>query len=123
MKRVLLIEDDPFLIDIYGSKFKEEDFEVQIISDGAAGLESIKEKNPDIILLDLVLPHNQGWEILKIIREDESLKAVPVVIFSNLSQKADIEKGIALGATRYLVKAQYTPTEVVAEVNKILNKK
>jgi DNA-binding response OmpR family regulator len=121
MKTVLLIEDDPFLIDIYGSKFKESGFNVEIISDGSVKLENIKSIKPDIILLDLVLPHHQGWEVLKTIREDESLKSVPVVIFSNLSQKADVEKGMALGATRYLVKAQYTPSEVVAEVNKILN--
>ncbi|MDP2663847.1 MAG: response regulator, partial [bacterium] len=99
---------------------KEAGFLVELAGDGEISLERIKEKKPDLMLLDLVLPHIDGWEVLKRIRADEALRAVPVVIFSNLSQKSDIDKGISLGATKYLIKAQYTPSEVVEEIKKIL---
>ena len=120
MKTILLVEDDPFLIDIYSSKLKEGGFEVDLAGNGEISMERIKEKRPDLILLDLVLPHVDGWEVLKTIRADAKLSAVPVVIFSNLGQKSDIDKGMELGATKYLIKAQYTPSEVVEEIKKIL---
>jgi len=80
----------------------------------------IKRRDTDLLLLDIVLPSLNGWEILRKIKEDEVLKNIKVVILSNLGEKDEIEKGIKLGATRYLVKAHYTPSEVVEEVKKIL---
>jgi DNA-binding response OmpR family regulator len=121
MKTILLVEDDPFLVDIYTEKFKMAGFNVETVGDGEKTLDNIKEKNPDIIVLDLVLPHMDGWEILKKIKEEESLKRIPVIIFSNLGQKSDIEKSLSMGAEKYLIKSQYTPSEVTAEIKKILN--
>jgi len=120
MKTILLIEDDPFLVDIYSDKFKNAGFAVEIAEDGEATLNKIREKKPDLVILDLVLPHIDGWEILRQIKEDSSLNQIPVIVFSNLSQKSDIEKSQALGATKYLIKSQYTPSEVLEEVKKIL---
>jgi DNA-binding response OmpR family regulator len=119
-KTILLIEDDPFLVDIYSSKLKGAGFCVELAGDGAVTTDFIKTKNPDLILLDLVLPNMDGWQVLERIRADADLKTVPVVIFSNLSQTSDLDKGKALGATKYLIKSQYTPSEVVEEIKKIV---
>lgn len=120
MKTILLIEDDPFLIDLYTTKFKEVGFEVEVAADGEKGLKKMREKKPDLILLDIVLPAINGWEILGEIKKDENLRDLKVIILSNLTQKEEVEKGLKLGAIKYLIKAHYTPTEVVEEVKKIL---
>ena len=122
MKTILLVEDDPFLVDIYSTKLKEAGFSVQIAIDGKEVLKKIKGNIPDLLLLDIVLPNFNGWEILRKIERDDELKTLKVVILSNLGEKQEIEKGLRLGAARYLVKAHYTPSEVVEEVKKILNK-
>lgn len=146
MKTILLVEDDPFLIDIYTTKLKEAGFSVKVAKDGEEAIRKIKEHNPrtgvsdlqetfasratalkgkrniwpDLILLDIVLPQIEGWEILKEIRENLNLKDLKIVILSNLGQKEEIEKGLKLGATEYLIKAHYTPSEVVEKIKKIL---
>jgi len=120
MKTILLIEDDPFLIEIYTTKLKEAGFSVVVATDGKEGLKKIKEKIPDLLLLDIVLPSLNGWEILREIKKNDKLNNVKIVILSNLSQKDEIEKGLKLGAAKYLIKAHYTPSEVVEEIKKIL---
>jgi len=122
MKTILLVEDDPFLIDIYKSKLKEVGFEIETAEDGEKALRKTKEKKPDLMLLDIVLPKIDGWEILKKIRSDPGLKDLKVIVLSNLGQKEEVEKGMALGATKYLIKAHFTPSEVVEEVKKLLKK-
>lgn len=120
MKKILLVEDDPFLIDIYGTKFKESGFELEIVSDGSEVISKAKEMKPDVVVLDIVLPQMDGWEVLKGLREEESLKDLKIIILSNLGQKEEVEKGIAMGAISYLIKAHYTPSEVVEEIKKII---
>ena len=122
MKSILLVEDDPFLVDIYGTKLKEAGFSVQVAIDGKDVLKKVKKDMPDLLLLDIVLPNFNGWEILRKIERDDKLKTLKVVILSNLGEKEEIEKGLKLGAARYLVKTHYTPSEVIEEVKKILNK-
>jgi len=118
--KILLVEDDPFLIEIYSSKLKKAGFSVEIVSDGSMVLEKVKEIIPDLILLDVVLPNMDGWEILRAIKNNNLLKKTKVIILSNLSEKEDVEKGFKLGATKYLVKSHYTPSEVVEEIKKII---
>ena len=125
MKQILLVEDDPFLIDIYTTKFKEEGFSVEVANDGEEGLRKLREgegneEKFDLLVLDIVLPHVDGWEILKEIKASEKLKNLKIVILSNLGQKGEVEKGVKLGATKYLIKAHYTPSEVVAEIKQLL---
>ena len=120
MKKVLLVEDDPFLVDIYSTKFKEAGFDVSVAEDGAECLKKVAEETPDLLLLDVVLPNFNGWEILRKIKKDNKFKSIKVVVLSNLGEKEEVEKGMKLGATKYLVKAHYTPSEVVEEVKKIL---
>lgn len=119
MKKILLIEDDAFLVDIYTTKLKEAGFEVLVAFDGEEGFKKAKDEKPDLVLLDLVLPGMDGWEFLKKAKS-ENLGNVKVVVLSNLGQKEEVEKGMELGAVKYLVKAHYAPSEVVEEVKKIL---
>ncbi|MEI6627504.1 MAG: response regulator [bacterium] len=118
--KVLIVEDDVFLADLYKTKFALEGFEVLVAYDGEKGLESIKKNSPDIILLDLILPKIGGFAILETIKADNKLKSIPVILLTNLSQKADIEKGLQMGASDYLIKAHFMPSEVVAKIKKIV---
>lgn len=120
MKNILLVEDDPFLIDIYTTKLKEAGFSVEVAESGELVFKKIKEKIPDLLILDIVLPQIDGWEVLKKIREDLELKNLKVIILSNLGQKEDIEKASKLGVTKYLVKAHYTPSEILKEIKAVL---
>jgi len=119
MKKILLVEDDPFLIEIYTTKLKEAGYDVDTAEDGDTAIRKIKEGSMELVLLDIVLPNFNGWEILRKIGSDR--KDIKVVILSNLGEKAEVEKGMKLGATKYLVKAHYTPSEVIKEIKKILN--
>jgi len=124
MKKILLVEDDPFLIDIYQKKLEDSGFKVEVANDGEKALEILKEKNFDLMLLDIVLPRIDGWKILeeigKMKKEKKELEKMKIVIWSNLGEKEDVKKGLSLGATSYLIKANFTPTEVVREVEKLL---
>jgi len=124
MKQILLVEDDPFLIDIYTTKFKEEGFSVEVANDGEEGLRKLgNEEKFDLLILDIVLPHVDGWEILKKIKSTPHQYGgggLKIVILSNLGQKGEVEKGLKLGATKYLIKAHYTPSEVVEEIKEVL---
>jgi len=120
VKTILLIEDDPFLIDIYTTKLKESGFKVEVATNGEEGIIKAQETKPNLIVLDIVLPQIDGWEILKEIKANPNLKKIPVVILSNLGQKSEVEKGIKLGAVKYLIKAHFTPSEVIEEIKKVL---
>lgn len=116
MKKILLIEDDPLLIDIYSTKLKQSGFEVRVVESGEKALAVIEEQKPDLVLLDIVLPHIDGWDILQNLRASEKLKGIQIVILSNLGQKEEVAKGLRMGAAKYLIKAHYTPSEIVQEI-------
>ncbi|MDO8424536.1 MAG: response regulator [bacterium] len=124
MKNILLVEDDPFLIDIYSTKLKESGFEVEVASDGEKALVRAADKKFDLVILDIVLPQMDGWEILERLKEQNAKLKIPsetkIIILSNLGQKSEVEKGLKLGATKYLIKAHYTPSEVVEEIKKVI---
>ena len=119
-KKILLVEDDPFLIDIYVSRLKDSAFSVEVAENGEDGLRKVKEQNPDLLVLDLVLPKLDGWEVLEEIRRDAKFDNLKVIILSNLSRKEEIERGMQLGASKFLIKAHYTPTEIIEEIKKVL---
>lgn len=121
-KTILLIEDDPFLIDIYSQKFKKSGLNIRVAETASKAFQILEEEIPDVILLDIVLPQMDGWGILKKIRSNKAWDGCKVVIFSNLGQKEEVEKGLGLGANGYLIKSQHTPLETVKEVEKILDK-
>ena len=119
-KNILLVEDDKFLSEMYVNKLASSDFEVELASDGREAMAKAKEVKPDLILLDIVLPKMDGFEVLQELKQDDSLRGVPVIVLTNLGQKEEVEKGLKLGATDYIIKAHFTPTEVVAKVRKVL---
>jgi len=124
VRSILLVEDDPFLIDIYTTKLKEGGFSVEVADDGEIALKKLNEKSPELLLLDIVLPQVDGWEILEEIKSQrekgKNFQNLKIVVLSNLGQKEEVEKGSTLGIDKYLIKAHYTPSEVVEEIKKIL---
>lgn len=119
-KKILIVEDDDFLLKMYVTKFDLEGYEVFSAGTGAEGLKQAKKDNPSLILLDLNLPEMSGFEVLEKIKEDEDLKNIPIIILTNYSQKEDIDKCLELGADDYLIKAHFVPSEVISKVKKIL---
>ncbi len=120
MQNILLVEDDPFLIDIYTTKLEESGFSVEVANDGEVALRKARENKPDLVILDIVLPQIDGWEILRRIKSEPEFKNLKVIILSNLGQKEEVEKGIKLGAAKYLIKAHYTPSQVIKEIKKTI---
>ena len=120
MEKILLIEDDKFLRELIIQKLGKEGYEVIEASEGEAGLAKMKEEKPDLVLLDLILPGIDGFEVLSRIKKDSDLEQTPVIILSNLGQRDDMEKGIALGARDYLIKAHFTPGEIVEKIRATL---
>jgi|SRR3989344_362011 len=118
---VLVVDDDEFLIDMYTVKFQEQGFNIQIAFGGEEALQKIKDGfAPEVILLDIIMPNMDGFEFLKRAKDEKLLGKAKIIILSNLGQKEDIEKGMRLGASDYIVKAYLTPSEVVKKVNTLL---
>ena len=120
--KILLVEDDPFLLSMYATKFEMENFVVATADDGAKGLHLAKSEEPDIILLDILLPKMNGFEVLEKLKADKDLGKIPVILLTNLNQRDEIEKGLAMGADDYLIKAHFIPSEVVDKIKKTIAK-
>lgn len=118
---VLIVEDDVFLSDLYKTKLELAGYKIFAAYDGEKGLEMAKKNKPSIILLDLVIPKLTGFQVLEGIKADASIKDVPVIILTNLSQKDDVDKGLAMGANDYLIKAHFMPSEVVEKIKKLIS--
>lgn len=118
---VLLVEDDAFLANIYKTKFEMDGFKVSVADNGEAGLSDVKKKNPDIVLLDILLPKMDGFQVLQKLKADTETADIPVILLTNLGQKDDVEKGLELGAADYLIKAHVKPSETVDKVKKVLH--
>jgi len=119
-KKILIIEDDKFLAQLLAKKLNQEKFQSLITPTGEEGLKKTEEENFDLIILDLLLPEMDGFEVLKKIKENEKTKKIPILILSNLGQKEEIKRGLELGATDFLVKANFTPNEIIEKVKVIL---
>ena len=120
--KVLIIEDEEMLVNMYISKFEKEGYQAEKASNGRIGLEQAKKIKPDIILLDIMMPEMDGFMVLKNLKTDTGTKNIPIIMLTNLGQEEDIKKGIKLGAIDYLVKANLTPAQVVDKVKEILKK-
>ena len=121
---VLLVEDDSFLREICSKKLTKEGYTVYEAIDGEQALEGVEKIKPDIVLLDIILPAIDGFQILSQIRknEDSKISKVPVIMLSNLGQDDDIKKAMDMGADDYLVKAHFTTEEIVTKIKKTLGK-
>lgn len=120
MQSILFIEDEPTLQKAVGRYLEKKGYDISSALDGEAGLELAKKNKPNLILLDLILPKKDGFEVLKELKQDENTKDIPVIILTNLEQSEDIEKTLELGATTYLVKANYDLEEVVKKIKNTL---
>jgi len=121
--KILLVEDDPMIIRLYDRKFKLEGYELTKAFNGFEGLEALKKERPDIILLDIMMPKMSGLDMLKIVKNDPQYKDLPVVMLTNLGDRAeDVEKCKALGAEDYWVKANMKLEEITGRINAILTK-
>lgn len=120
MAKILVIEDDTFLRELIVQKLTKEGYETAEGIDGEQGLQLLKEAKPDLVLLDLLLPGIDGFEVLKLAKENPETAAIPVIILSNLGQQEDLERGRQLGAIDYLVKAHFTPGEIVEKIKMVL---
>ncbi len=120
--KILLIEDDSFLLSMYATKFSMENFEVITAEDGEKGIRSAAKELPDIILLDILLPKINGFDVLEQLKANKLTRHIPVILLTNLSQRSEIEQGLAGGAEDYLIKAHFMPSEVVDKIKKVLSK-
>lgn len=118
--KILVVEDETFLVKIYSVKLKKEGYDVTLATDGEEAIKMAAETKPDLILLDLILPKLNGFEALEEIRKNASLKKTPVIVLSNLGQEEDIKRAESLGATDYLVKANFSIQDVVSKIKTVL---
>ena len=118
--KILVVEDDKFLRELISQKLVKEGYTVIVAVDGENAIESVKEKGLGLVLLDLILPGIGGFEVLAKIKSDPVLAKIPVIILSNLGQKDDIEKGREMGVDDYLIKAHFTPNEIVERIQAII---
>jgi len=119
-KTILIVEDDKFLRELIAQKLIKEGYEISKATDGEQGIKKIKEERPDLVLLDLILPGIDGFEVLTRIKTDPALAQIPVIILSNLGQSEDVDRCLKLGATDYLIKAHFTPDEIIEKVKNAL---
>jgi DNA-binding response OmpR family regulator len=117
---ILLIEDDPFLVNIYREKFENEGFKMIVAKDGEQGLELALKEKVDVIILDLLLPKLSGIDILNQLREKGRQKDTPIVVLTNLTQEKEAKESLQLGVKEYLIKANLTPGQLAEKIRKYL---
>jgi DNA-binding response OmpR family regulator len=123
MRKILIIEDDNNLVDLYQAKFTIEKFDVLTASDGAQGIETAVREQPDVILLDVLMPNVNGFEVLKNLKDHPETKDIPVVVYTNLGSNDSDEKrelAFSLGAADYLIKALHEPESIVTRINELM---
>ncbi len=120
-KKILIVDDDGFLLDMYSFKFSQNNFDVFTAINGELALEKLKAGlEPDILLIDVIMPEMNGFETLEKIKEQNLCKDTTKIILSNKNQQSDIDRGLSLGVAGYIIKANTTPAEVIQKVNEIL---
>jgi len=123
-KKILIVDDDNFLLDMYALKFSQNNFEVYTAQSGLQAIEKIKGGfSPDVLLMDIIMPEMDGFEMLEKINADKLSPNSVKIILSNKSQQEDIDRGNSLGVAGYIAKANSTPAEVISQVIDILSKK
>ena len=118
MAKILLVDDEEAILKMYGNALGEHD--VLTAKNGDDAFEKASKDMPDLILMDLIMPKENGLDVLKKLKEDENTKGIPVIVLTNLPEEASAEKAKSLGASGYLVKAEYDPTTLVKKVEEML---
>ena len=120
MTKILFIEDDPLMLRLYEKVFKLEGFEISVAADGIVGVNKARTEKPSLILLDIMMPKIDGFQVLSQLKGDAETKAIPVIILTNLAGSQDAEKAIEMGALKYIIKSEHDPKEVVRIVSELL---
>lgn len=121
MRKILIVEDDAMIAEIYQKKFSESGFEVRMAENGEKVLDMLKKETVELVLLDLVMPGMDGFEVIENLRKGNYDQNIKIIVFSNLSQKEDKERAAELGANGFIVKSDYTPNDLVKEVERLTN--
>lgn len=120
MKKILFIDDDKDMLQLYELALTGEGFAVVTADNGPDGITKIKSNKPDLILLDVMMPNMNGIDVLKKLKDGSTTKAIPVVMFSNFSDETYIKEALSHGAAKYMVKTDYEPDDLVKELNQIM---
>lgn len=120
MKKILIVEDDKFLRELIAKKLLAESYQIIEAKNGEEATDKIPKERPDLVLLDLILPGIDGFEVLKQIKNNPETLEIPTIILSNLGQRDDVEKGLGLGAADFLIKAHFTPKEIIDKIKNLL---
>ena len=117
---MLLIEDDPLMLRLYRKIFELEGYEIELAAGGQEGLDKAKSDKPTLVLLDIMMPKMDGFEVLGKLKEDPETKDIPVVVLTNLAGTQDAKKAMEMGASKYIIKSEQDPKEVAILVKEIL---
>ncbi len=118
MKKVLIVEDEDLIMDLLKKKLLQENYDVLTAHDGEEGLKVLRETKPDVVLLDIIMPKKNGYEVMEEMSKDPELKKIPIIIISNSGQPVELDKAKELGAKDWLIKTEFDPQEVVEKVRK-----
>jgi|SRR3989344_453292 len=121
--KILIVEDDKFLRDLISQKLTREGFTAVEAINGEEGLEKAKSEHPNLILLDLILPGMDGFAVLRALKKDLGALMPPVIVLSNLGQKEDMQRALNEGAEEFMIKAHFTPGEIIAKIKSVLKKR
>lgn len=120
--KIVLVEDDEILAKVLYEELKEADFDVWHASDGEEGLKLVMDKKPDLVLLDILLPKKQGFDVLEELKKSPVTSDIPVIVLTMLGRDEDIKKGLQLGANDYIVKSQHPVGEIIDKVKDFFGK-
>lgn len=119
-KKILLAEDNQFILRSFKHLLGEQGYAVETVCDGAFVVSAVKDSRPDVLVLDLILPNKNGFDILKEIRLDKKFDALPIIVATNLGQDEDKEKVMNLGATDYIIKSQITSKDLLEKIEQVI---
>jgi CheY-like chemotaxis protein len=121
-KKVLIVEDEEIILDLLQKKITKEGYKTAVARDGEEGLKVMKEFQPDLILLDIIMPKMDGFGVMTEMQKDPFLKKIPIIIISNSGQEVEIERAQKLGAKDFLIKTEFDPQEVIDKIEKQIGK-
>ncbi len=116
MKRILLVEDEEVLSEVVKGALEQKGYEVDVAEDGEVGLQKAKQGGYDLILLDIIMPTMNGFEVMEEIQKDEEMAKTPIIVVSNSGQPVEVDRAKELGASDWLLKTEFDPEEVVKKV-------
>ncbi len=122
MAKILFVEDDPLIVKIYTTRLVADGYQVFSSDNGEEGLKLAEKELPDIVVLDIMMPRMDGFGVLEKLRQNPSMKNKPILVYSNLAQEDEINRAKEMGATEFIIKANFSPTEMVAKIKQYLPK-